>query len=152
YQADARRDEQLRLALDERTVDAVNTGEQQPEADHQMKLERSSSGNFNGEPWRDASNGGFFSYIMNTGDRDDLTLRVRYWGNENGIGTMSILVDETPLAKVNNISKWNKNGFVDEEYSIPAELIKGKKTVNVKFQTDKNEATGGIYHVRLLHP
>ncbi|MDE7096642.1 MAG: glycoside hydrolase family 127 protein, partial [Muribaculaceae bacterium] len=32
YQQDARRDEELRLALDARTVDAVNTGEQQPEA------------------------------------------------------------------------------------------------------------------------
>lgn len=152
YQQDARRDEQLKLALDARTVDAVNTGEQQPEADHQMKSAGSSSGNFNGEPWRDASNGGFFSYVMNTDNREDLTLRIRYWGNENGIGNMSILLDETPLAKVNNVGKWNKKGFVDEEYSIPAELLKGKKTVNVKFQTDKGEASGGIYHVRLLHP
>lgn len=152
YQQDARRDEEMKLALDERTVDAVNTGEQQPEADHQMKSERSSSGNFNGEPWRDASNGGYFSYKMNTGDRDDLTLRVRYWGNENGIGNMAILVDDTPLASVDNVGKWNKNGFVDEEYTIPADLVKGKKTVNVKFQTDKDKASGGIYHVRLLHP
>ncbi|MDE7419130.1 MAG: glycoside hydrolase family 127 protein [Muribaculaceae bacterium] len=152
YQQDARRDEEMKLALDARTVDAVNTGEQQPEADHQMKSNRSASGNFNGEPWRDASNGGFFSYIMNTGDRDDLTLRVRYWGNENGIGNMSILVDETTLASVDNVGKWNKNGFVEEEYAIPADLVKGKKTVNVKFQTDKDKASGGIYHIRLLHP
>ncbi|MDE6637775.1 MAG: glycoside hydrolase family 127 protein [Muribaculaceae bacterium] len=152
YQQDARRDEEMKLALDARTVDAVNTGEQQPEADHQMKSERSSSGNFNGEPWRDASNGGYFSYIMNTDDREDLTLRVRYWGNENGIGNMAILIDETPLASVDNVGKWNKNGFVDEEYAIPAELVKGKKTVNVKFKTDKDKASGGIYHVRLLHP
>ncbi len=152
YQVGARKDEQLRLALDSRTVDAVNTGEQQPEADHQMKSRNSGSGNFNGEPWRDASNGGFFSYVMNTGDREDLTLRVRYWGNENGIGNMSILIDDEPLAKVDNVGKWNQNGFVDEEYQIPAELVKGKKTVNVKFQTDKNQSSGGIYHLRLLHP
>ncbi len=152
YQESARKDEALRMALDARTVDAVNTGEQQPEADHQMKSERSATGNFNGEPWRDASNGGYFSYIMNTGDREDLTLRVRYWGNENGIGNMSILVDDTPLASVDNVGKWNQNGFVDEEYQIPADLVKGKKTVNVKFQTEKDKASGGIYHVRLLHP
>ncbi len=152
YQESARKDEQLRLALDARTVDAVNTGEQQPEADHQMKQRNSASGNFNGEPWRDASNGGFFSYIMNTGDRDDLTLRVRYWGNENGIGNMSILIDDAELARVDNVSKWNQNGFVEEEYQIPSELVKGKKTVNVKFQTDKKQSSGGIYHIRLLHP
>ncbi len=152
YQEEAQRDEQLRLALDARTIDAVNTGEQQPEADHQMKLAGSSSGNFNGEPWRDASNGGFFSYIMNTDGRDDLILRVRYWGNENGIGNMSILIDDTLLAKVNNVGKWNKKGFVDDEYTIPAELVKGKKTVNVKFQTEKGESSGGVYHVRILRP
>ncbi len=89
---------------------------------------------------------------MNTGDRDDLTLRVRYWGNENGIGNMAIIIDDTELAKVDNVSKWNKNGFVEEEYQIPSELLKGKKTINVKFQTDKNQSSGGIYHLRLLYP
>ncbi|MDE6395160.1 MAG: glycoside hydrolase family 127 protein, partial [Duncaniella sp.] len=60
YQKKARQDEEMRLALDKRTVDAVNTGEQQPEADHRMQSERTASGNYNGEPWREASNGGFF--------------------------------------------------------------------------------------------
>ena len=152
YQDKARKDEEMRLALDSRTVDAVNTGEQQPEADHQMKSRNSGSGNYNGEPWRDASNGGFFAYDMNTGDRSDLTLRVRYWGNENGVGQMSILIDDVPLAQVDNVGRWNNNEFIDEEYVVPAELVKGKKTVNVKFQTDKGQASGGIYHVRLLHP
>lgn len=152
YQVSARKDEQLRLALDARTVDAVNTGEQQPEADHQMKSAGSSSGNFNGEPWRDSSNGGYFSYVMNTGDRNDLILRLRYWGNENGIGRFKVLIDDVELADVDNVGKWNKNGFVDEEFSIPEELLNGKKTVNVKFQSDKNQSSGGIYHVRLLQP
>ena len=150
YQDEARRYEEDKLALDSRTVDAVNTGEQQPEADHQMKTSKSTAGNFNGEPWRDASNGGYFAYVMNTGNKENLTLRVRYWGNENGIGQMSILIDDTLLAEVDNVGKWNKNGFVDEEYEIPAAILKGKQTVNVKFQTEKNKSTGGVYHIRLL--
>ena len=44
YQQREREAEQAMLALDRRTVDAVNTGEQQPEADHFMKSERSGSG------------------------------------------------------------------------------------------------------------
>lgn len=153
YQKKARLDEETRLALDARTVDAVNTGEQQPEADHQMKQARTQAGNFNGEPWRDASDGGFFAYSMNTGDRDDLTLRVRYWGNETGnSGKVKILVDDVELAVVDNSGRWRSNEFVDEEYSVPADLLKGKKTIDVKFQTEKGQASGGIYHVRLLHP
>lgn len=153
YQKKAKEEEGMRLALDARTVDAVNTGEQQPEADHQMKSNRTQSGNYNGEPWRDASNGGFFSYDMSTGNLDDLTLRVRYWGNETGsTGKVSILVDDTMIGNADNSGRWKRNEFIDEEYAVPSELLKGKKTVNVKFQSDNGSSTGGIYHVRLLKP
>ncbi len=152
YQQRARRDEEIRLALDARTVDAVNTGEQQPEADHGMRSANSGAGNYNGEPWRDATNGGFFSYDMNTDSRNDLILRVRYWGNESADGKFSIVIDDTPIASVDNSTRIGKNEFIDEEYAIPATVLNGKETVNVKFLTDKGNATGGIYHVRLLRP
>lgn len=152
YKADAQRDEEVRLALDRRTVDAVNTGEQQPEADHFMESRSSVSGNFNGEPWRDASNGGFFSYVMKTDSRDDLTLRVRYWGNESGSRSFSILVDGELLAKENIAGKWNRNGFMEEEYSIPQQLVKGKDTVKVRFESEKGNTAGGVFHIRLLRP
>ena len=153
YQQKAKKEEGERLALDARTVDAVNTGEQQPEADHQMTQKNTRGGNFNGQPWREASNGGFFAYDMNAGNGQDLVLRVRYWGNETGSnGKMTILVDETELAKVDNSGRWSRNEFVDEEYVVPAEMLKGKKTVNVKFRSEKGESTGGVYYVRLLEP
>ncbi len=150
YQRNARRDEEMRLALDARTVDAVNTGEQQPEADHGMKNRNSTSGNYNGEPWRDAGNGGFFSYDMATGGEKDLAMRVRFWGNETGNCEFDILVDDQLLASVSNTGKWNRNEFVEEEYSIPASLLEGKKNVNVRFVPKKGNSTGGIYHVRLI--
>src|SRR5690606_2602977 len=37
--------EEKRLALDRRTVDKVNTGEQQPETDHKMQSKNSRTGN-----------------------------------------------------------------------------------------------------------
>ena len=153
YQQKAKKEEGERLALDARTVDAVNTGEQQPEADHQMTSRSTRGGNFNGEPWREASNGGFFAYDMNAGDGSDLVLRVRYWGNETGNnGKMTILVDDVELAKVDNSGRWSRNEFIDEEYTVPADMLKGKNTVNVKFRSDKGQSTGGIYYVRLLRP
>ncbi|MDE6291731.1 MAG: glycoside hydrolase family 127 protein [Muribaculaceae bacterium] len=153
YQQNAKKEEGERLALDARTVDAVNTGEQQPEADHQMNSRNTRVGNFNGQPWREASNGGFFAYDMNTGDNTDLLLRVRYWGNETGSnGKLVIFIDDVELAKIDNSDRWTRNEFVDEEYVVPAEILKGKKTVNVKFQSGKGESTGGVYYVRLLQP
>lgn len=150
YQRNARKDEAMRLALDSRTVDAVNTGEQQPEADHGMKNKNSTSGNYNGEPWRDAGNGGFFSYDMATAGKKDLSLRVRFWGNETGNRDFDILVDDNPVASVNTSGKWNRNEFVEEEYEIPVSALEGKQTVNVKFAPKKGNSTGGIYHLRLI--
>lgn len=152
YKKRAMRDEELRLALDKRTVDAVNTGEQQPEADHGMSSASSGSGNYSGEPWRDASNGGYFAYNLATDNLKDLILRVRYWGNESASNKFSILVDDTSIAEVENGNGKGKDEFIDQEYSIPAELLEGKNSVNVKFSTSKGNSTGGIYHVRLLRP
>lgn len=152
YKKRAMRDEELRLALDKRTVDAVNTGEQQPEADHGMSSASSGSGNYSGEHWRDASNGGYFAYNLATDNLKDLILRVRYWGNESASNKFSILVDDTSIAEVENGNGKGKDEFIDQEYSIPAELLEGKNSVNVKFSTSKGNSTGGIYHVRLLRP
>ncbi|MDE6336540.1 MAG: hypothetical protein K2L34_08220, partial [Muribaculaceae bacterium] len=107
---------------------------------------------FNGEPWRDASNGGHFSYDMATAGKDNLKLRVRYWGNETGGKKFNILIDDQPLASVDNSGKWNRNEFVEEEYDIPASMLSGKKQVNVKFAPEQGNSTGNIYHVRLLNP
>lgn len=153
YQEKARKEEGERLALDSRTVDAVNTGEQQPEADHRMKSKGTQSGNFNGEPWRDASNGGYFSYDMSTAGRTDLILRIRFWGNETGdTGKVAVLVDDVEVAKVDNAGRWARNEFIDEEFAVPADVLKGKDTVNVRFQSDRGASTGGVYRVSLLHP
>lgn len=152
YQVNARRDEERRLALDRRTVDAVNTGEQQPEADHFMESHSSASGNFNGEPWRDASNGGFFSYRMKTDGASDLSLRVRYWGNESGQRRFNILVDDNVLAAEDTAGKWGRNEFVEQEYQIPGHMLEGKDFITVKFAGEEGQTAGGIFHVRLIRP
>ncbi|MCM1142962.1 MAG: glycoside hydrolase family 127 protein [Muribaculum sp.] len=152
YQKQAKRDEELRLALDARTVDAVNTGEQQPEADHQMKSKSSRSGNYNGEPWRDAATSGYFSYDMNTAGEKELILRVRLWGNEPEMCEFDILIDEQPIASLNTSGKWNKDEFMEEEIQLPPTLTEGKQMVNVKFAPKNGKSTGGIYHIRLIRP
>lgn len=152
YKDYAMRDEQMRLALDARTVDAVNTGEQQPEADHQMKNKNSGAGNYNGEPWRDAGSGGFFAYNMASNGEENLSLRVRLWGNETGNCNFDILVNDQPIASLNTSGKWNRNEFVEEEFALPSSLLKDRQTINVKFAPQKGSSTGGVYHVRLIRP
>ncbi len=155
YQAYLEREraaEEALLALDRRTVDAVNTGEQQPEADHFMTTEHSNRGVNFGKAWRDAHDGGFFAYRMKPCSETDLALRVSYWGNENGRRKFSILVDDILLADEDVSGRWNSEEFVDVEYKIPSHLLEGKEHINVKFVSEKGNIAGGVYHVRLVKP
>jgi hypothetical protein len=152
FRQEAEEKERVKMILDGRTVDAVATGEQQPEADHLMKTEKSNTGIHEGEAWRNARDGGFFSYNMATGGYKDLTLMVRYWGNDRGNRTFDILIDDQLLVTENISGKWNKNAFVDMEYKIPAEMVAAKKYVTVTFRSKSGNTAGGIFHVRILKP
>ena len=76
--------EKHKLELERRTIDKVETGEQQPETDHAMRYDQSETGNNRNQFWRDARDGGYFSYEMATDQQAGLSLFVRYWGAEWG--------------------------------------------------------------------
>ncbi len=140
--------EALKLELDRRTVDAVIPGEQQPEADHLMKQEGSQSGHFQNEAWREARNGGYFSYTMKVGEAS--SLMVRYWGDEAGSRTFDILIDGEVLAEENPVGKWNRQRMVNHEYAIPASMLEGKENVVVTFRSRPGTTAGKVFYVRLL--
>ena len=143
--------EQERQALEARTVDKVQPGEQQPEADHFMETDRSQVGNTNDVFFRDASNGHFFSYLMQTGGQTDLSLRLKYWGvGEWKSHEFDIFVDDVLVKEVNNTGKYRVSEFKYETYPVPEELLKGKKQVRVKFVAKPRKQIGEIYEVRLV--
>ena len=115
-----------------------------------MKSERSQRGHFQSEGWRDATNGGYFSYNMDTKGEEKLTLMVRYWGNEYGNRKFDILIDGKLLASENIVGKWNREAFVNAEYAIPTDWIKGKQVINVRFQSKPGTVAGGVFYVRLI--
>lgn len=139
-------------ALQKRTVDFVAPGEQQPEADHFIQKQNSNTGNNQDEFWRDARGDGYFSYSLNTNNETDLSLLVRYWGNERGSGKFDIYIDDVKLVSESIGNKWNQQKFQNVEYVIPNELIKDKKNVSVKFQPQQggNNAAGAVYYIRLV--
>ena len=149
-----KKEQEEALALDEKTVDKVAPGEQQPEVDHKMKIENSTSGTANGEFYRDAGkcsggDGGLISYEFETNSEDSLSLMVRYWGNEGCTRIFDINIDDEKLVTETISNRWNKNEFVNVTYPIPDNMVKGKKIVRVSF-TASSGMVGGIYGVRLL--
>ena len=138
------------LALEKRTIDFVATGEQQPETDHAMQKERSGTGNNLNEFWRDARDGGYFSYDMASNSETNLSLFVRYWGAEWGSRKFDIFIDDTKLATEDNTGRWNQSLFKDVVYPIPDSMVKGKDHIRIKFQALPRSSAGAVYVVRLL--
>lgn len=141
--------ERDKLALQQRTIDSVATGEQQPEMDHAMQSTNSSSGRYLEEFWRDAGNGGYFSYKLATNRETDLRLMVRYWGQEWGGRKFDIYVDDEKLLTENNTGRWCRSKFWDVEYAIPNTMVKGKDHIRVKFQALPENTAGAVYGIRL---
>ncbi len=142
--------EEAKLALQKRTVDFVAPGEQQPEADHFIQKQNSNTGNYKDEFWRDARNGGYFSYQLATNAETNLNLVVRYWGAEKGNRTFDILIDDEKLVTETISGKWEQQKFMEVEYSIPASMLNNKTSVRVKFQSSQGTTAGSVYYVRLV--
>ena len=151
YLDDLAKKEQERQALEARTVDKVQPGEQQPETDHKMESDQSNRGNTNDVFFRDARNGHYFSYLMQTAGETDLTLRLTFWGQDEWrTCEFDIMVDDQLLCSVNNTHKWRTSQFKTEDYPIPSNLLKGKTQVRIKFVAKPGKQVGEIYGVRLI--
>lgn len=151
YLTNLAKQEQERQALEARTTDKVQPGEQQPESDHFMETDNSTVGNTNDVFFRDARDGHYFSYLMQTGGKTDLSLRLKYWGVGDWKNPeFDIFVDNALVTTVNLVGKYRTSQFKFEEYPIPAELLKGKKQVRVKFVAKPHKQVGEIYEVRLI--
>ena len=145
------RAEQERVALEARTLDKVQPGEQQPETDHKMETDGSFTGNSNDVFFRDARDGHSFSYLMQTGGRTDLSLRLKFWGvGEWKTHEFDIYVDDALLTSVNNTGKYRISEFKYEVFPIPASMLEGKTEVRVKFVAKPGRQVGEIYGVRLI--
>ncbi|MDA3927409.1 MAG: glycoside hydrolase family 127 protein [Prolixibacteraceae bacterium] len=140
------------IDLDQRTVDQIATGEQQPDTDHKVKGEETYTGVHNNEFYRDARNGGYFSYELATNGESQLELLVRYWGNEWGQRTFDIIIDNEVIATENITGKWQKDEFINIVYHIPDVQVINKKYITVKFKAKANNTAGGVFFIRLLTP
>lgn len=144
-------EEKARQALEARTVDKVNPGEQQPETDHNMEADVTERGNTEGVFFRDARDGHFFSYLMQAKGETNLSLQLKFWGQDEWrTSEFDIYVNDKLLCSVNNSHRWRTTQFKTVDYAIPSEFVKGKKEIRVKFVAHKGKQVGQIYGVRLV--
>jgi hypothetical protein len=139
--------EQAMLELEAQTIDQVETGQQQPETEHNFKGENTETGVHNNRHWRHAT--GWFSYDLRDPQNEAKTLMLTYFGLDAG-RDFDILINDRHLAAV-KLNGFLGDDFVDVEYEIPASIIESSEGVlTVKFKAHRGSIAGGVFHVRLL--
>ncbi|MGE5811998.1 MAG: beta-L-arabinofuranosidase domain-containing protein [Ignavibacteria bacterium] len=142
--------EKDKLELENRTLDFIAPGQQQPETDHAMQNSSSNTGTNLDEFYRAANNGGYFSYELATKSETDLSLLIRYWGYEWNSSKFDIYIDDEKLISENNTGRWYQSKFQNVEYKIPDSMISGKDHIRVKFQAQQHSTAGPVYYIRLI--
>lgn len=102
YQASIKQKEAEQLALEARTIDKVNCGEQQPEVDHSYKGERSNSGYDDEQFWRNTRS--YISYQLSNKNNQGKALIISSL-DDFKLENISIIINEKPIE---NVSKENK--------------------------------------------
>ncbi len=111
------------LALEARTIDKVNCGEQQPEVDHNYKGERSNSGYDDEQFWRNTRS--YISYQLSNKNKRGKVLIISTL-DDFKLENISIIINEKPIE---NVSKENK--------TIQIKDLDSEK-INIKISTKNN--------------
>ncbi|MFL9843582.1 beta-L-arabinofuranosidase domain-containing protein [Flavobacterium rhizosphaerae] len=137
--------EERERKLDVITVDEVTLGEQQPEADHFIKMEDAFTGYMEDRHYRDAR--GWFSYQMRNTDKNAKYLYIAYFDNDRN-RTLSIEVNGKT---VTSQKLEGKSGHALQYQLLPLpESEQSQETLTVKFKAAERAFTAKIIEVRLL--
>lgn len=142
----AKQKAQQELAV--RTIDEIVFGEQQPEQDHGVQSSNSRTGRFQDRPWRDATDGGFFSAVLKARPDVNQSLRCTYWGSDTG-RSFDILVNGKIIAS-QTLETPHPNEFFDVDYELPAAIVGHNDHITVEFRPHTGSIAGGVFHCMVL--
>ena len=143
-QEEIARAEAERQAIEQATVDKVICGEQQPESDHFVKMERVRNGDFNGRHWRMAEKGGWFSYDMRTNSRAVKKLQVICSGNDRSDASVQVNGKEVGIINPANVRE-------PQTFTFDLSDVKAKEGILVvKFSPKSKDVTPRFFEVRLM--
>lgn len=123
-------------------------GDPEAEKSRGFQGEKTTTGGFSGRTWRDARDGGWFSYRLPVTAGDGQQLVCTYWGDESNKRNFDILVEDRKIA-TQTLYQNKTNEFFEVAYRIPRELTHGKQFVTVRFQAPPSGQAGGVFDVRI---
>lgn len=137
--------------LEAATIAFVQPGEMQPERDFNQQGEETQPVRTAGRPGRSARK--WFSFDLPVDTTQPLKLIATYHGEERASRTFEILLDGVRIGE-QRIERHRPGSptksFFDVEYVIPAELVRGKQKVTVRFQATGGNEIAGVFGVRMV--
>ncbi len=139
------RERQRRLEL--ATVAFVQPGEMQPERDFNQQGEDSSPDRVLGRAGRRGKN--WFSFDLPVDAAQPAALVVTYCSDEWRKRTFDILVDGAKVGE-QTVEKGGPPRFFDVRYPLPADLVRGKEKVTVRFQATQGNEIAAVFGLRSI--
>jgi hypothetical protein len=140
--------EQKRLRrLELATVAFVQPGEMQPERDANQQGEDTSPDRVLGRPARRGKN--WFSFDLAVDPAHPMALVVTYCSDEWRKRTFDVLTDSHRVGQ-QTIEKGGPPRFFDVEYALPAELVRNKTNVTVRFQATGSNEIAAVFGIRMI--
>jgi len=130
------------------TVSFVQPGEMQPERNFNQQGEETYPERVLGRAGRNGRK--WFSFDMPVDPAHPLALVVTYHGGERRrVATFDILIDGVKIA-TQEIARSLKPGFFDAEYALPADRVKDKQKVTVRFQVQPGSEIAAVFGIRVI--
>jgi len=133
--------------LEAATVAFVQPGEMQPERDFNYQGEDSTPDRVMGRPGRRGTK--WFSFDVPVEAAHPMALVVTYHSDEWRKRTFEILVEGQRVGE-QTIERGGPVRFFDVEYAVPAELVKDKQKVTVRFQATDGNEIGAVFGIRMI--
>jgi DUF1680 family protein len=135
--------------LDAASVAHVQAGEMQPERDFNQQGENTRDVTQEGRRGRSAAGNGWFSYDVPVDPARPMSLVVTYCRDSRRPRRFDIVIDGQKLAEV-AFEPNSEPVFEDVEYKVPAEMVKGRERVTVRFQGTGAGDVGPVFGVRMI--
>ena len=134
-------------ALEARSVDVIRLGVEDDERRHRLASEISYAVTYRFRPGRDARTGGFMEFDAAVRD-EPLVLRATYWGGERD-RVFHVEVDGRRIA-TQRLRGEHPGDFIEREYSLPLEQVRGRRVIRVRFQPESGHTAGPVFGCRIL--
>jgi uncharacterized protein len=133
--------------LEAATVGYAQPGEMQAERDANMQGESTEPTRVMGRPGRHGTK--WFSFDLPVDPSHPMALVVTYNHDEWQERTFEILVDGVRVGE-QTLERRGPTRFFDVKYPVPAEAVKDKQKVAIKFQATQGNEIGTVFGIRMI--